>query len=252
MLILLSSAKTMAGTSKIRVPECTVPQFLEEARFIALQMAQYDVNELQDILKVNRGIAAANYLRYQHFHAEEEGLQTILAYTGVVFRNLGLTGFSKDDFEYAQKHIRFGSSMYGLLRPFDRIQLYRMEYDVKLPEIGGGNMYSFWPDKLTDQLIADVKAAGGTLINLAASDVLPSFDWKRVKREVRVITPDFKVWKDGKIKAIVVYLKMARGNMTRYIIKNRLTDPEVLKGFIWEGFTFQEEMSDEDNWLYLQ
>jgi len=252
MLILLSSAKTMAGRSDIRLKGQTTPLFQQEAKEIALQMSQYTVEELEQILKVNKGIAAANYLRYQQFYTEEDALQAILAYTGVVFRNMGLSDFTEADFAYAQDHIRFGSSMYGLLRPLDMIKLYRMEYNVNLPELEGRNMYSFWPERLTDQLIADVNAAGGILLNLAASDLFPSFDWKRVQREVQVITPDFKVWKEDKLKAIVIYLKMARGRMTRHVIKNRIEDPEQLKAFTWEGFLWQEEMSDARNWLYVQ
>ncbi|MCD7937869.1 MAG: YaaA family protein [Tannerellaceae bacterium] len=252
MLILLSSAKTMAGKSKIKLKEETTPLFLKEAKEIALQMSQYSVEELEQILKVNKGIAATNYLRYQQFYTQEEALQAILAYTGVVFRNMGLSDFTAGDFVYAQDHIRFGSSMYGLLRPFDLIKLYRMEYQINLPELDGKNMYSFWPERLTGQLIEDVKAAGGILVNLAASDVLPSFDWKRIQREVKVITPDFKIWKDGTLKAIVVYLKMARGRMTRHIIKNRLDDPELLKHFTWEGFVWQEDLSDANNWMFVQ
>ena len=127
-----------------------------------------------------------------------------------------------------------------------------MEYDVKLPELGEGNMYAYWRTRQTEPLIEEVKADDNLLVNLGSMDLQPSFDWKKVEQSVRVITPDFKVWKNGKAETIVIYAKMARGQMTRYIIKNRITDPEALKGITREGFRYREDISSESNWVFLQ
>jgi len=252
MLVLISSAKTMTLSSKISLKQSSVPQFEDQAKEIAIHMAQFTPEELKRIFKVSSKLAVENYHRYRNFFSSEQpSLQALLAYTGVVYRNMGLANFTESDFLYTQKHLRLGSGMYGLLRPFDLIHPYRMEYDVKLPEFGNNNMYPYWKDRLTEQLILDVKEAGGVLVNLAASDVIPSFHWKEVEKEVRVITPYFKLWKEEKLKAIVIYLKMARGKMTRHILKNRIENPEGLKNFVWEGFEFDPELSDENNWMFV-
>lgn len=253
MHILLSPAKTMTGTSKIKAPTGTMPRFNREAAEIALHMTQFPTEELRRILKLSPKLTAESYNRYQEFHSDHsKPLQAILAYTGVVFKNMCPKDFSEADFRFAQAHVRFVSICYGLLRPLDLIKPYRMEYDVKLPELGDGNMYNFWRPKQTGSLIEEVKEDDNLLINLASMDVQPAFDWKQVQQSVRIITPEFKVWKNGKADTIVIYAKMARGQMTRYIIKNKISNPEELKGFSWEGFQYREEMSGADNWVFLQ
>ena len=193
MLILLSPAKTMTGTSKIKAPQGTTPRFQQEANEIALHMTQFPIDELSRILKLSPKLAAECYRRYQDFHAEDnQPLQAILAYTGVVFKNINPKDFTEADFRFAQDHLRLVSICYGLLRPLDLIKPYRMEYDVKLPELGEGNMYIYWRARQTEPLIEEVKADDNLLINLGSMDLQPSFDWKKVEQSVRVITPDFK------------------------------------------------------------
>ena len=246
MLIILTSAKTMTGTSKIKAPAGTMPRFAQEANEIALNMAQFSTDDLKKILKLNPKLALENYNRFQEFHtAEVHSLQALLAYTGVVFKNINPKDFTEDDFLYANDHLRIASICYGLLRPLDLIKPYRMEYEVKLPELGEGNMYNYWRPRQTELLIDEVKKSDNILINLASQEIQGAYDWKKVGSTVRIITPEFKVWKDGKAQTIVIYMKMARGQMTRYILKNRITDPEALKNFSWEGFTYDESLSNE-------
>ena len=253
MLIILTSAKTMTGTSKIKAPAGTMPRFAQEANEIALNMAQFSTDDLKKILKLNPKLALENYNRFQEFHtAEVHSLQALLAYTGVVFKNINPKDFTEDDFLYANDHLRIASICYGLLRPLDLIKPYRMEYEVKLPELGEGNMYNYWRPRQTELLIDEVKQSDNILINLASQEIQGAYDWKKVGSTVRIITPEFKVWKDGKAQTIVIYMKMASGQMTRYILKNRITDPEALKNFSWEGFTYDESLSNGDNWVFLQ
>lgn len=243
----------MSGKSPVTITQSTRPRFAREASDIALQMTQYPVEELAKLLKLNPKLSAENYKRFQDFHSDDAAsLQAILAYTGVVYKYLRPADFNAEDFSYAQDHLRIASVCYGLLRPLDKIKPYRMEYDVKLAELGEGNMYAFWRPRQTDTFIHDIKAGNGILINLASQEIQPAFDWKKVEQKVRVITPEFKVWKNGKYQTIVIYTKMARGAMTRYVIKNRLTDPEDLKAFTWEGFAYNENLSDRNNWIFTQ
>lgn len=252
MHIIISPAKTMAGTSKIKAPAGTVPFFRKEASEIALNMAQFPIEELARTLKLSPKLAIEMYQRFQDFHAEEKPLQALLAYTGVVFKNMNPKDFTVEDFLFAQEHLRMASPCYGFLRPLDLIKPYRMEYDVKLPELEEGNMYNFWRPRLTQPFIDEIKADDQTLINLASMDIQPSFDWKSIEQAVRIITPDFRVWKNGKANTIVIYAKMARGQMVRHIIKNRISEPEELKAFTWEGFHYKEDMSEKDRWVFLQ
>lgn len=252
MIVLLSCAKTMTGSSKITTPFETMPRFRQEASEIAFQMSQFSVEDLERILRVNPRIAVENYKRYQAFHAEgNSGLPALLAYTGIVFKRLNPQDFSEEDFSYAQGHLRLASFCYGLLRPLDMIRPYRLEGDVVLPEPGTQNMFAYWRSRLTDVFIEDIKKAGGILCNLASDEMKGLFDWKRVEKEVRVVTPGFHVWKGRKLATIVVYTKMSRGEMARFILKNKIRDPEELQNFSWEGFEFDESRSSGKDYMFI-
>ncbi|MDR1623964.1 MAG: YaaA family protein [Tannerellaceae bacterium] len=253
MITIISSAKTMTDASGVKAPLATTPRFIKEAKEIALYMAQFPAEELRRILKINSTLSAGNYLRFQHFHSDDSpSLQALLAYTGVVFKNINPADFSPVDFLFAQDSLRIASFCYGLLRPLDMIKPYRMEGDVKIPEAGDGAVYTYWRDRQTDTLIDAVKGSDNILINLAAVDIQPAFRWKKAAEETRIITPYFKIWKGNKAQTIVIYAKMARGQMVRYIIKNRISNPEELKHFSWEGFSYNEELSGRDRWVFLQ
>ncbi len=253
MQIIISPAKTMTDHSSIVMNNTTTPRFQKNANEIAWLMANYTVEELKKTLKLSPKLAIESYQRFHDFHSTEtNGLQALLAYTGVVFKHIHPEDFTQEDFLFSEKHLRIVSICYGLLRASDKIKPYRMEYDVKLPELSEGNMYQYWQNIQTDTLISDILEDDGILFNLASLDVQPSFYWKNVEKEVRVITPEFKVLKDGKTKTVVIYAKMARGEMCRHIIKNKITNPEELKTFQWEGFSYREDLSSENNWVFLQ
>lgn len=251
MLTFISCAKTMAARTAVKVPEITPPHFEAEAVQNALDMGQFSAAELERSLRVNARIAAENALRYQDFFSEtNRAMPAVCAYTGAVYKRIQPKDFSEDDFRYAQEHLRITSFLYGLLRPLDGIKPYRMEGDVRLPEKGGMTMFEYWKPLLTDYFIDDIKRRGGTLVNLASGEMKELFDWKRVAAEVRIITPEFQVLKGGQLKTIVIYAKMCRGEMVRYIIKNRIEHPDALKSFTWEGFAFDEERSTEEHLLF--
>lgn len=251
MMTFISCAKTMTGRSKVKTPAASTPQFQTEAIQNALDMSQFSAGELERLLHVNSKIAAENYLRFHDFCSEANTpLPALTAYTGIVFKRIQPLDFTAEDFLYAQDHLRITSFLYGLLRPLDLIKNYRMEGDVRLPERGGISMFDYWKPLLTDAFIRDIKAQGGILINLASGEMKDLFDWKRIEQEVRVITPEFQVWKNGKLTTVVVYAKMCRGEMTRFIMKNRIEKPEDLKGFSWEGFSLNEARSTDTHYLF--
>ena len=251
MMIYISCAKTMTAQSKLQVPFTTQPYFIDEARQNVMDISQFSMEELGRLLKINSKLAAENYFRYHNFFSsEDKGLPAILSYTGMVFKRLAVKDFSDDDFRYAQEHLLITSFLYGLLRPLDVIKNYRLEGDVRLPERGNISMFDYWKPVLTDFFIAEIKKQGSVLINLASNEMKELFDWKRVCREVRVITPDFQVYKNGKLSTVVIYAKMCRGEMTRFILKNRIENPEQIKSFEWEGFCYNENESSGDHWVF--
>lgn len=231
----------------------TKPLFQHEAEEIAWHMTHLSVDELKCSLKLSPKLALESYKRFQDFHAADDpGLPAFLAYTGVVFKHIHPEDFTAADFNFARQHLKIVSICYGLLSASDLIKPYRMEYDIKIPELTEGNMYQFWQGKQTQPLIDTVQADDGILLNLASQDVQPAFHWKQIEKEVRVITPEFKIRKDGKLKTIVIYAKMARGEMCRQIIRQQIQDPEAVKAFEWEGFHYRDDLSTENNWVFLQ
>lgn len=246
MLILISCAKTMASRCTLAVPRITVPEFDTQAVRNALELSQYSSSELENLLRVNPKIAAENRLRFHDFCSEQNRpMPAIGAYTGAVFKRIRPEDFTADDFLYAQDHLRITSFLYGLLRPLDGIKPYRLEGDVRLSENGGVSMFDYWKPLLTDCFIEDIKSCGGVLVNLASAEMKGLFDWRRVEQEVRVISPEFQVRKDGQLKTIVIYAKMCRGEMVRFILKNRIERVEDLRGFTWEDFVLDEQLSTD-------
>lgn len=249
MQILISCAKTMTGTAAVAAPRTTRPLFEAEAAGLALRLAALPAGELERMLRVNPRIAAENRRRYLAFHDAPQ-LPAIAAYTGVVFRHIAPAEFSPADFAYAQEHLSITSFLYGLLRPLDAIRTYRLEGDAVLPGRGDETMFSYWQSRLTDDLLGRIHADDGILVNLASGEMKRLFDWKRVCREARVITPEFRVREGDRLKTIVVYTKMCRGEMTRHILKNRIADPAALRAFEWEGFRLDPVLSKGDDWVF--
>ena len=248
MLVLLSCAKTMSVSSKQNaLSHTTTPLYQKQADEIAFQMSQYSIEELERLLHVNAKIAVENYKRYQHFHSPDAPVRAaLLAYTGIVFKRLHPADFTEIDFDYAQSHLRLTSFCYGLLRPLDAIRAYRLEGGVKLPAHDGETLFAYWRSILTDAFIDDIRRAGGTLCNLASDEMKGLFDWKRVEQNVRIVTPQFSVMKNDKLTTIVIYTKMMRGEMTRFILKNRIGQPQALQSFQSEGFQYNPALSTEN------
>lgn len=251
MLIILSPAKTMdmkSGSPKLPFTE---PVFEKEAEFLAEKMRQYTVGELEKLLKISRPLAEENYERYQKFDAPDNPrLQSLLAYNGSVFKEIKANTFTETDFSYAQDHLRIVSTMYGIVRPLDRIKAYRLAYPLKLKGMEVKNLYEYWIPKLTVPLIEDVKKAGGILVNLASLDVLGALNMEEIRKTVNVITPEFQEFRNGKYETIRTYAKQARGAMTRRILTQRIESPEKLKEFEWEGFRYNEKISGKEKYIF--
>ena len=240
MQIILASAKIMNDKLKsIPYVSLSRPRFQNEAEAFARDMGQYSTDTIAEMLGCSQQIAAQNRLRFMQFFEEKLKLPAILAYHGQAYKHLKAETLATDDLNYSQGKLWITSFLYGLLRPLDGILPYRMEGLVELPSGGGQNMFGFWKSRLTDMLIDSVKADDGILIHLATEEYQHLFDWQRVRREVHIIQPLFYVRKGNDLKIQAVWAKTCRGAMTRFIIENRITNPEDLTAFYYEGFAYE-------------
>uniref|UniRef100_A0AB33J062 UPF0246 protein GTC17254_12700 n=1 Tax=Prevotella sp. GTC17254 TaxID=3236794 RepID=A0AB33J062_9BACT len=251
MQILLSCAKDMTSERVYYSRKGTIPMFQQRAESLAAQMMRYSAEELSAMLKINQQLAALNKLRYTAFLEPEPKMEAVFSYTGIAYKYLRAGHFSDTELVYAQAHLWITSFLYGLLRPLDMIKNYRLEGSVYLGENGGQRMFDYWKPLLTDVLIDAVKQDDGVLLNVASAEMKHLFDWKRVRCEVQVIEPEFVVNKGGKLKSIVVYCKMCRGAMTRYVITHRVKTLEHLKNFEFEGFCYHPAEGDDSRLLFV-
>ena len=240
MQILLACAKLMSeNITDGKTYTLRQPEFISEADKIASAMCHYSVNELADMLHVSHDIAVKAYHYYTYFPNRSTQIPTIMQYDGIVFKNINAATLSESQLKYADEHINICSFVYGLLRPLDTINPYRMEGNVELPALGNDNLFDYWRPRLTDVLIRRVKDDDGILVNLASNEMRKLFDWKRVVAETTVITPEFKVETLGKPRTITVYAKICRGAMSRFIIEHKPENPEDLQSFASLGFMYE-------------
>ena len=224
----------------------SMPRFQNEAESFARDMAQYSAETIAEMLGCSQQIADQNRLRFMQFFDDKPKLPAILAYHGQAYKHLKAETLNVDALNYSQGKLWITSFLYGLLRPLDGILPYRMEGNVELPSGEGKNMFGFWKNRLTDILIDAVKADDGILIHLATEEFQHLFDWQRIRKKIRIIQPLFYVRKGNDLKMQAVWAKTCRGAMTRFIIDNRITNPEDLNAFSYEGFAYDPTLGEPD------
>jgi cytoplasmic iron level regulating protein YaaA (DUF328/UPF0246 family) len=254
MLIILSPAKTVNFDTRYINRVHTEPLFRGEASELINILKAYDPWELARFMKVSDQIAAATFRKHMSWereHTLNNSKQAMLAYSGIVFQGLNAESFDKEDIEFAEQSLRILSGLYGVLRPMDLIQPYRLEMAMKLNNSNGKDLYIFWKDRLTEYFKDEIKKhCDNTLINLASKEYSSAIDVNSFSG--RVITPVFKEYNKGKYKIVTVNAKRARGMMSKYIIKNKLRNIEDIKNFDEEGYYFEEEMSSTNEWVFLR
>lgn len=254
MLIVLSPAKSLDFESPATTEEYTTPSFVKDSDTLMKELKKMKPQKLGELMSISKALATLNYERNQQWRPEfspEEAKQAVLAFTGDVYQGLEATSLEATDLAYAQNHLRILSGLYGLLRPLDLIHPYRLEMGTKLPVGKASNLYDFWDMKLTEEVNKQLKASvSPVLVNLASNEYFKSIKSKKI--EGRILTPVFKDEKNGTFKVISFYAKKARGLMARYLIENRVEDPEGLKGFDGEGYIFNQEMSKGDEWVFTR
>lgn len=254
MLIIISPAKRLDLTIHAGIQKFSQPGLISHAAELMALLKTYSPAQIGSLLQVSDQLAILNAERCavwsSHGNAEN-AKQAAFAYDGDVYRGMEAATLDSFQIDYAQSHIRILSGLYGILRPLDLIQPYRLEMGTKLPNPAGNDLYAFWSSAVTDVINRELeRQRSDVLINLASDEYYRVIDSKRLK--ARVITPIFQQWKNGKWKIIPIHAKRARGLMARFAAVNGIVDAEHLKAFDSEGYAFNRDASSDSRWIYCR
>lgn len=253
MLVLLSPAKRLDYDSPLKTKSYTKPRLLDSSKTLIEDLKKLSVEDIKKLMGVSDDIANLNVKRFNQYDEDfnlDNSRQAILAFNGDVYKDIQTEEYTEEDFEFAQGCLRTLSGLYGVLRPLDLMQPYRLEMHTKFKGAWGKDLYEFWGSKIGEVLKEDLNE-GEAILNLASQQYFKSVDPKTIER-TRVITPVFKEKKNDGYKIVAIFAKIARGTMSNYIVKNRITDPEDLKNFTERGYKFSEEMSEGDEWIFVR
>lgn len=254
MLIVISPAKTLDYETPPVSDIHTTPQFVSESKKLIKELKQLAPQDISKLMSISDKLGTLNYDRFQSWKptfTTKNAKQAVLAFKGDVYTGLDAESFKTNDFKFSQKHLRILSGLYGVLRPMDLMQPYRLEMGTKFANAKGKDLYAFWGDAITEQINADLKEAKAkVLVNLASNEYFKAVKPKDINGEI--ITPVFKDWKSGQYKIVSFFAKKARGLMSAYIIKNRLKKPEELLAFDVDGYAYNPSMSTENEPVFTR
>ena len=254
MIILLSPAKTLDYESSIINIGHSVPSLLSKSKILIKDLKYKKTDEIANLMKISDKLALLNSDRYKSWKGLKNetvnSKQAIFVFKGDVYQGLDINSFEKKDLEYSQNHLRLLSGLYGLLKPLDVIEPYRLEMGTKLETDKGKNLYEFWGQEISNEIAKDLKSIkSNTIINLASNEYFESV--KNIKETTNVISPVFKDFSKGKYKIISFYAKKARGLMAAWILKNKIKEGE-LNNFNSDGYYFSPEESSENSPVFLR
>ncbi|MBL6765685.1 MAG: peroxide stress protein YaaA [Verrucomicrobiae bacterium] len=254
MLAVISPAKTLDFETPPLTDTFTLPDFLDHSDLLISALRRVSKKKLGALMSISADLAELNARRYAEWHrpfTPANAKPALMAFKGDVYRGIELDRFRQADFEYAQRHLRILSGLYGLLRPLDLIQPYRLEMGTKLATRRGKDLYKFWDGIMTPALNEAIEASGGgVLINLASNEYFGAVNRKAL--DARVVSPAFKDLKNGSYKILSFFAKQARGAMSDFMIRNRISDPEGLKDFTGMGYRFNPSLSKGDDWVFTR
>jgi len=254
MLILISPAKKLDYEHPAQTNQFSRPSNLDQSEILINLLRRYSSLDLAELMGISIKLAELNFDRYEAWNSKptkKNAKQCLFAFKGDVYAGMDAETFSEEDLKYSQAHLRILSGLYGLLRPLDLMMPYRLEMGTRLKNARGDNLYAFWGQRITDAINKQLKSQGDDiLINLASNEYFKSVKQKDING--RIITPQFKERKGDTYKMIGVFAKKARGMMSRYILLNRLSDPDELKGFDQDGYRFDELLSGDDQWIFTR
>ncbi len=247
MLTVLSPAKTLDFETPAPVKPTTQPELLDSSEKLVDILSTKSPHDLQQLMGISDALAELNVERFHQWNrpfTTENAKAALLAFKGDVYVGLDAPSLSKGDLDFAQDHLRILSGLYGVLRPLDLMQPYRLEMGIKLDNPEGSNLYHFWGEQITEKLNESLaKSGSSTLLNLASNEYFKSVKKKTLDGDI--ISPAFKDWKNGQYKMISFFAKKARGTMAAWVIKERINDAADLKAFDLDGYVYNPELSDE-------
>lgn len=253
MLIVLSPAKRLDFTEPSPGIPATHRRFVDDTTTLSKTARNQTQADLRRLMGISTDLAKLNQARFKAFEPEalDTGVQAAFAFAGDVYQGLEARTLNQADMAFAQDHVRILSGFYGLLRPLDRIQPYRLEMGVRLKTRRGSSLYDFWGDRISKQLNADAEGqADPTLVNLASQEYFGAVDAKALK--LPVVTCHFREEKDGESKIISFFAKKARGTMARFAIEERIETAADLKAFDRDGYRFQKAASTDSDWIFTR
>lgn len=254
MLLVISPAKTLNFEKAKVVQQNSLPEFSKKTEPLVKQLRSYSANELMELMSISQKLAQLNVSRFKEWNRNpdiSQMKQAICAFDGDVYAGLNVSDWTDENYAFAQEHLRILSGMYGVLRPLDYIQPYRLEMGTKLPNPKGETLYDYWTNDVTTSLKKQLLSQGDQLlINLASNEYFKVIQTKKLG--TGIITPVFKDAQNGEYKVVSFWAKKARGMMSRFIIKNRLLDAEYIKEFSDDGYSFNDRLTKGNEWVFTR
>lgn len=254
MKIIISPAKSLDFESQLPTQTFTKPAFIKQSKEINSVLKTLKPADLSNLMSISDNLADLNWQRnkarkYKLTTLNEHVRQAVFAFNGDVYTGLNAYTLSEKEIDYLQNNLNILSGLYGLLKPLDAIEAYRLEMGIKLPIADKKDLYDFWKETVTASLNKGYKK-GDVLVNLASNEYFGAVDKKSLKS--KVITPEFKDYKDGNLKMISFFAKKARGLMVRYMAENNITNVEDMKQFNIEGYGFDANLSTDTKWVFTR
>lgn len=252
MKVLLSPAKAIDMTKKVNTDTISTPVFMDDAEYLMNKMSKFSARKIGEMMHLSSDLSELNFDRNQNWKSisdqNNENAQAIGMFNGEVYRGFDALSLTKAELNYTQETIRILSGLYGILKPLDVIYPYRLEMGTSwaiTPKRKG--LYNYWGSKISTLLNEEESEV---IVNLASNEYFKATNIKALK--ARIITPIFKDFKNGEYKMIMVFAKQSRGKMARYIVDNKITDPELLKGYDLDGYRYDENLSERDSWIFTR
>ncbi|PWK54382.1 peroxide stress protein YaaA [Pleionea mediterranea] len=254
MITVISPAKSLDFESPLATKKFTQPEFLDQSELLIKELKALTHQDIAGLMKLSDKLAELNLHRFQSFKTPftpDNARPAVLAFKGDVYQGLEADTLKAKDFTFAQKHLRILSGLYGLLKPLDLIQPYRLEMGTRFANQRGKNLYDFWQNRIHDAIVTLLeKHRSPVLINLASNEYFKAVKAKQLPYSI--ITPQFKDYKNGQYKMISFFAKRARGLMSRYIIDNQIDSPDDLKSFDVDGYRFDKKNSSKTDLIFLR
>lgn len=254
MLLLISPAKTLDFATPALTTDFSQPDFLKQSRQLIKELRGLSPVAISKLMSISDKLGTLNFDRFAEWHTPftpANAKQALFAFQGDVYTGMAAENFSPQDIEFAQQHLRILSGLYGLLRPLDLMQAYRLEMGTRFANSRGKNLYEFWGEAITEAINAQLTELNSTVvINLASNEYFGAV--KPALLNAEIITPVFKELKNGQYKIVSFFAKKARGLMSAYIIQQRITEPEQIKQFAVAGYGFNSALSSERNWVFTR